>query len=59
MKKVITRRGKVESVNNATGDIDVTFDDNGEVVKDIPSIAVHHANGAKKGKIVWHHVPHA
>jgi hypothetical protein len=58
MKKVITRRGKVESVNKATGDIDVTFDDNGEVVKDIPSIAVHHANGAKKGKIVWHHVPH-
>ena len=52
------RRGKVDHINISTGDIDVEFYDNKELVKDIPRPIISLAAGEKPGRIVWHHATH-
>ena len=52
------RRGKVDHVNLSTGDIDIEFDDNKELVKDIPRPIISLAGGEKPGPVVWHHAAH-
>ena len=52
------RRGKVDHRNEATGDIDIMFTDNNELVRDLPRPLIFQAEGEKKRKILWHHFPH-